>query len=194
MKDSPSTEMFPTLIEGANKSLKKVNLLIKDLLTVTKFNNGQLLLNKSWVVLSKLIQDSCHQFKAERKFSITINGDLDLKVYADASRIDQVIVNFLNNAIKYAADSKDILITIEKFTDTVKVSVIDKGEGISADKIPHLFDRYFRIDSSGSQYSGLGLGLYISAEIIKKHEGQIGANSELGKGSTFWFTLGHLKE
>ena len=192
MKDSPSTEMFPSLIEGANKSLNKVNLLIKDLLNVTKFNHGQLHLNKSWIVLSKLIEDSCQQLNAEGIFSIVINGDLNLKVYADASRIDQVIVNFLNNAIKYSPDSKEIVVLIEKIADTAKVSITDKGMGISSDKIPHLFERYFRVDSSGSQYSGLGLGLYICSEIIKKHQGQIGANSELGKGSSFWFTLSHL--
>jgi signal transduction histidine kinase len=142
--------------------------------------------------LSELIQDSCQQLNAEGIFSIVINGDLDLKVYADALRIDQVIVNFLNNAIKYSPDSKEIVVTIEKIADTAKVSITDKGMGISSDKIPHLFERYFRVDSSGSQYSGLGLGLYICSEIIKKHQGQIGADSELGKGSSFWFTLSHL--
>ena len=70
-----------------------------------------------------------------------------------------------------------------------KISVIDHGPGIAPEMLPYLFDRYFRVDSSGSQYSGLGLGLYICAEIIKKHNGQIGVDSEAGKGSTFWFTL-----
>ena len=114
---------------------------------------------------------------------------MDLQVCADAERIGQVLVNFVNNAIKYAPDSKEVQINIVKIDNMAKVSVIDKGLGISPDKIPHLFDRYFRVDNSGSQYSGLGLGLYIIAEIIKKHGGQIGADSEMGKGSTFWFTL-----
>ena len=70
-----------------------------------------------------------------------------------------------------------------------KVSVKDTGPGIPADKLPFLFDRYYRADASGFQVSGLGLGLYISADIIARHGGQIGVESELGKGSTFWFTL-----
>ena len=114
---------------------------------------------------------------------------MELQVYADAERVNQVVINFVNNAIKYAPESKEIKINIEKVTDMAKVSVSDKGPGISADKLTHLFDRYYRVDTSGVQYSGLGLGLYISAEIIKKHNGQIGVDSELGKGSTFWFTL-----
>ena len=188
MKDNPSPKLFPALIEGANKSIDKVNLLVKNLLNVTQFNNGQLHLNKSWVTLSKLIEDCCLQIH-EKVHTIKIEGVLDLKVYADAQRIDQVIVNFINNAIKYAPDSKEILITIEKVNDMAKISVTDQGHGISADKIPYLFDRYFRVDHKKNQQSGLGLGLYISGEIIRKHEGQIGADSEVGTGSTFWFTL-----
>jgi signal transduction histidine kinase len=95
----------------------------------------------------------------------------------------------VNNAIKYAPQSKEIIINIEKEDTMVKVSVSDKGPGIAPDMVPHLFDRYYRVDKSGTQYSGLGLGLYICAEIIKKLDGQIGVDSEVGKGSRFWFTL-----
>jgi PAS domain S-box-containing protein len=189
MKDNPSAKMLPTLIEVANKSLNKLNLLIKNLLNVTQFNNGQLHLNKSWVTLSKLIEDCCPEIRALGVYTITTEGDLDLSVHADALRIDQVLVNFVNNALKYAPNSKRILITIARDKDMVKVSVIDRGQGIPPDKIPHLFDRYFRVDSTGNQYSGLGLGLYISGEIIEKHGGKIGADSQVGEGSTFWFTL-----
>jgi len=71
----------------------------------------------------------------------------------------------------------------------VKVAIIDKGPGIDPSKTPHLFDRYYRGDNDGKQYSGLGLGLYICAEIIKKHNGKIGVESILNSGSTFWFKL-----
>jgi two-component system sensor histidine kinase VicK len=189
MKDNPSPKMLPTLVGQANKSLNKVNLLIKDLLNVTQFKSGQLHLAKSWLNMASLINDCCSNVRTGGSYNLKTEGDLNLKVYADALRIEQVIVNFVNNAIKYSPNSKDILITIEKVNDMAKVSVIDRGQGIAADKIPHIFDRYYRVDSSGSQYSGLGLGLYICAEIIKKHNGAIGAESALGKGSTFWFTL-----
>jgi two-component system CheB/CheR fusion protein len=122
-------------------------------------------------------------------YSIISEGELDLEVCADINRIDQIIVNFVNNAIKYAPDSKEIRIRIEREGEFAKVSVIDKGRGIPAEKQQYLFDRYFRVDTSGLNYSGLGLGLYINAEIVKKHGGQIGVESKLGKGSTFWFTL-----
>ena len=75
-----------------------------------------------------------------------------------------------------------------------KVWVKYKGPGIDPEKVPHLFDRYFRVDSGGIQYSGLGLGLYISAEIVKRHGGQIGVDTALGKGSSFWFTIPKVRE
>jgi signal transduction histidine kinase len=125
----------------------------------------------------------------EGVFTIKITGNKSVEVFADAGRIEQIIINFVNNCIKYASESKEILIEIKIEEQMVKVSVTDKGPGILSDKLPHLFDKYYRVDSSGNQYSGLGLGLYISAEIIKKHNGEIGVDSILGMGSTFWFTL-----
>lgn len=188
MKDNPSNKMIPILIEKANKSLDKVNQLIKNLLSVTQFNNEQLHLDKTVVSLYQLINECCLQITSE-VYTVKTVGDLNLNVFADALRIDQVLVNLVINAMKYAPDSKEILITIEKIEDMAKVSVTDKGVGISSDKLAYVFDRHFRVDGVGNQYSGLGLGLFISGEIIKKHGGQIGATSAMGIGSTFWFTL-----
>ena len=189
MKDSPSATMLPNLILQANKSLDKVSTLIHDLLNASKVNKGQLHINKKLFIVSKIMDDCYHHIRAEGIYTIKVAGDLDVEVFADPLRIEQVLVNFVNNALKYAPGSKEILIHIEQANDMAKISVMDKGPGISPEKLPHLFDRYYRVDSYGSQYSGLGLGLYISSEIIKRHNGQIGVDSELGKGSTFWFTL-----
>ncbi len=189
MKDNPSPAMLPKLIEQSNKSLNKVSVLINDLLNATKINEGQLDLNKKQFVLAELVNDCCNEVRNENTIPITVKGDLTLEVYADADKIDQVIINFVNNAVKYAATTQEIIICIEKSTGAAKVSVMDKGQGISPEKLPYLFERYYRVDTSGIQYSGLGLGLYISAEIIRKHNGVIGAESIPGQGSTFWFTL-----
>ena len=97
--------------------------------------------------------------------------------------------NLVNNAIKYAPNSLTIDIIIEKTVDSAKLSVQDYGMGIPVEKQGPIFNRYYRIDSTIGHGSSLGLGLYICSEIIKKHNGEIGVNSELEKGSTFWFTL-----
>ncbi|MFD1257274.1 ATP-binding protein [Mucilaginibacter terrae] len=189
MKDKPSPKMLPVLIDQANKSLNKLSVLISDLLNTTKMTEGQLHLNKSWFILSYLIQECCQHLHTEAGHQVVIEGDTNLKVNADADKIEQVVNNLINNVIKYAPGSKDIRITLAREDQMVKVSVSDHGPGIPPEKLPNLFDRYYRVDNSGIQYSGLGLGLYICAEIIKKHNGQIGADSKLGEGSTFWFTL-----
>lgn len=189
MKDNPSSTGFIKLIGVANKSLDKVGVLIQDLLNASKVNEGQLHLNKKQFLISGVMEECCPHVRTEGIYTIKTECLEEIEVFADEGRIEQIFINFVNNAMKYAPLSKEILIKIEKVDEMAKVSVIDKGPGITADKLPHLFERYYRVDSSGSQYSGLGLGLYICSEIIKKHNGQIGVNSEVGKGSTFWFTL-----
>ena len=118
-----------------------------------------------------------------------VEGDLETAIYGDSDRIQQVIINFVNNAIKYAPNEKIIRIRAIDQEDAVRISVIDSGPGIDQEKAAHLFDRYYRVDAKGSQYSGLGLGLYISAQIIKKHGGEIGVSNNNGAGSEFWFVL-----
>ena len=189
MKDNPSPTMFPVLLAQSTKSMEKVSSLIDDLLNVTRLNEGQIQLNKSTFNLVALLNACCTHVRADGKHEIIVKGDEDIEVFADENRIDQVVVNFVNNAVKYAPLSKNIYIFIAKENGITKVSVKDGGPGIPEEKRLHLFDRYYRTDYQGGQYSGLGLGLYICSEIIKRHGGSIGVNSEVGKGSSFWFTL-----
>lgn len=189
IKDKPSTKMLPILITQANKSLNKVNILIADLLDASLANKGQLHINQQAFNMFQMIKECCNEVHLEDRYTLKIEGDEELEVFADSMRIEQIVVNFINNAVKYAPKTDEISIKIEKLTSDVKVSVIDKGPGIPSEKLVHLFDRYYRADNSGSQYTGLGLGLYICSEIIKKHNGQIGVDSKLGEGSAFWFML-----
>src|SRR6185312_9086505 len=163
IKDNPSHVLFPKLIGQANKSLDKVTVLIGDLLNTTMVNEGKLKLNLKSFNVAEVIDDCCHHVRLEGVYKIVTKGDRGLTVYADPDRINQVIINFVNNAIKYAPDSKIITVHIEKVNDMVKVAVTDKGPGVTPDKVAHLFDRYYRVEENGIQGSGLGLGLYISS-------------------------------
>lgn len=189
MKENPNPSMLPRLIDQATRSMDKITDLVDDLLNVAKMNEGQIRLKKDWFVFSEMIDKCCNHVREVGTHELLFDGDKELLVFADEHRIDQVIVNLVNNAVKYAPNSKEIIIGIEQKGKVVKVQVKDSGPGISDDKIPHLFDRFYRADQTGLQVSGLGLGLYISADIVKRHGGEIGVESELGKGSTFWFTL-----
>lgn len=189
VKSSSSSDVLTKLVDQSARSLDKLGYLVEDLLNVTKINEGQLFLNKSDVSLTDLVDECTQYVRLDGTHSITITTDIELKVYCDAHRIEQVLINLINNAIKYAPESKEIVISIKEVAGEAMVAVSDKGPGIPAEKMSKLFDRYYRVDNSGILYSGLGLGLYINSEIIKKHQGRIGVESELGKGSTFWFTL-----
>ncbi|WP_342646065.1 ATP-binding protein [Mucilaginibacter sp. CSA2-8R] len=189
MKDDPSKTMMPKLILQSRKSIQRVSTLIEDLLNVSRLQQTQITLNKTNFILSQLLSACANPIAILGKQKVNITGDVELEICADEHRIDQVVTNLVNNAVKYAPDSECITLHIEQCDSMVKVSVIDKGPGIPPDKIPHLFNRYYRVESSSYHISGLGLGLYISAEIIKQHGGEIGADSKPGQGSTFWFTL-----
>jgi len=188
MKFNP-TPMLPKLVEQSTKSMGKISELVEDLLNVSRMNEGQVRLNKSRFYIAKMLDECCTHVRQEDKHELIVEADHNLEVIADEHRIEQVLVNFVNNAVKYAPNSKQIHMIVEREEHYIKVAVKDNGPGIAPEKLPHLFDRYFRADDSGLQVSGLGLGLYISADIVQRHGGQIGVNSELGAGSTFWFTL-----
>lgn len=182
-----ASEKMQNLIDVAGRSADKVSGLITDLLDPGQLNDGGVPLRKTNVNLFALVEDCCQSNIKLESGRLEITGDKNIQVNADAKRIEQVLTNMMNNAIKYAPESKVIHVHIEKLQHLAKVSVADRGAGIAADKTAFLFDRYYRADQNKA--SGLGLGLYISAEIIRKHQGEIGVESKVAEGSTFWFTL-----
>jgi PAS domain S-box-containing protein len=174
---------------SANQSITKLGALVNDLLDSTKISKGQLNLNVSHFTIFKLVENCCTHIRSEGKYTLTYKGDADLTISADEQKLEQVLVNLVNNAVKYAPESKEIVVAVEELADEVRIAVIDQGNGISKDKLPLLFESYYQVKESSINMHGLGLGLYISAEIIRKHGGEIGVESQIGKGSTFWFTI-----
>jgi PAS domain S-box-containing protein len=189
VKNDPTSELIPKLIDQSSRSMHKISALVEDLLNVSRASKTELKLNKTTFTIAEMLNSCCSHVRIAGKHQLIVQGDLQLRVTADEHSIDQVVVNLVNNAVKYAPESKDIFMMISREGDMAKIAVRDTGPGIAPEKITHLFDRYYRAESSGFQNSGLGLGLYICSEIIKRHGGDIGVESELGQGSAFWFTL-----
>ncbi len=187
--DKPNELMMTKMIEQSNRGIIKVSSLVDDLLSVSRISAGQLHVKKTKFIIGDLLKNASELVVSENGLPIEFEGFLETEVYADDHAIEQVVVNLLNNAIKYAPNSDKVILGVGTMKEQVKITVTDFGPGIPEDKLSHLFDRYYRTDHSGHQYSGLGLGLYICAEIIKRHDGEIIVESELGKGSTFSFTL-----
>jgi PAS domain S-box-containing protein len=182
-------EKMIEMASNAEKHVLKLNYLVEDLLSSTKIDQGHLSINKTDFVLAELVEDCCSHIRLEGKYHINYQGDPAFRLFADRHKLDQVLVNLVNNAVKYAAGSYEIIIGAEHRDRVTKVSVSDFGKGIAPENLAHLFDRYFRLSNDNNKTSGLGLGLYISAEIIRLHGGDMGVESEVGKGTTFWFTV-----
>jgi len=189
IKDTPENDLFPKLLIHAERSMDRISTLIEDLLNVSNMSEDGKRLNKRMFLIKNLLDDCCGYVRDSGKYNLVFEGDATLEVFADERRIEQVVVNFVNNAVKYAPESKEIFLRAELLGDYVKISVRDTGPGIPMEKQKLIFERYIRADDSGQQNSGLGLGLYISADIVNRHDGEIGVHSEEGQGATFWFTL-----
>ena len=186
---APGTARLIKMTQNAEKNVIKLHYLVDDLLSSTKIDQGQLALNKTTFVLKDLIDDCCSHIRLEGKYHINYRSDPSFTIHADRHKLDQVLVNLVNNAVKYAPNSFEIMVDAEHGDGATTVSVSDLGKGIAPEDLAHLFDRYFRLAKDNIKTSGLGLGLYISAEIIRLHQGEMGVKSEIGKGTTFWFTI-----
>jgi two-component system CheB/CheR fusion protein len=185
-----SIKTVDSFIQKAIKQVDKLTELIKDLLDVTKIQSGKLVLRKADFVLDDLLKECVEEIQNDSaKHKIIIEGYRNIEVHADRNRLEQVIINLISNAIKYSPDADKVIVSIEKVDEGVKVSVKDFGIGIQKDKLPLIFDRFYRVDEDSQRYAGLGLGLYISAEIIRQHGGHIDIESTMGKGSSFWFII-----
>lgn len=175
-------------IEKSASNVLKLQNLVSTLLDSNKITQGSLMLEMSWFRLMDLVESCSEHVQQEGKHQIQIKGDPELQVLADKDRIDQVLTNLINNAVRYAPSSDRIVIEFVNEGQNTRVSVQDFGPGIAAEKISDLFKRYYQGAATGN-CTGLGLGLYIAERIIKQHHGQIGVQTEEGSGSTFWFTL-----
>lgn len=177
-------------LKKAQLQLDKLNELIADLLDISKIESGKLKFNKKYFNLNDLLDsiiEVMHQSNPD--FKIIKNGHLDRDIFADEMRIEQVIVNFLTNAIKYAPGTNEVHLNVEAQDDTVRIAVRDFGIGIDADQQHSVFEKFYRVEETAIHFQGLGIGLYISAEIIRRHGGQVGVASELGEGSEFYFNI-----
>jgi signal transduction histidine kinase len=178
-----------TLLSIKNQTEKLQNL-VSDLLDVTKIQTGKLSLNKEMFDLSELISEIVDVMQGTTQQKIILTNHKEMKVYADKFRIYQVVTNLLTNAIKYSPQGKNIWINITEEKHRYLVSVKDEGIGINKTQQKKIFERLYQINESKEKtFPGLGMGLYISKEIIKRHQGNIWVEGETGKGSTFYFTL-----
>lgn len=178
------------LNKTVNQALK-LSSLITSLLDVSKIQAGKLELNISLFDMNLLISEIVNNLQQTTTNHQLIFNEKSEKfmVNADRERIEQVMINLISNAIKYSPNPGNIIIDASCKKGKVSVSVRDSGIGIPAKDIHNVFLRFYRVSGPASSFSGSGIGLFISSEIIKSHGGRIWAESKLGKGSVFNFSI-----
>ncbi|TCC92044.1 chemotaxis protein CheR [Pedobacter frigiditerrae] len=178
-------------LDKANIQVKKMNALINGFLNVSSFEAGKIYLNPQIFQIDALLDEIVEEMVLiTTSHNIVLRHRSALTVKADRDKIGQVINNFLSNAIKYSPKGGNIEVSCKELNGIAQVSIKDEGAGIKLEDQKNLFDRYYRIETAHTQtISGFGLGLYLSAEIIQRHDGKVWVDSEMGKGSTFYFSL-----
>src|SRR5690554_6787582 len=185
-----NNEDLKTYISKASYQINKLGDLVSDLLDISNMESGKMKFNiRSFSfqdMLNNAIENIQHVFP---DYTILRKGSADLIYHGDEMRLEQVVVNYLTNAIKYSPDKPEIIVEsiIEK--DTMEIRVTDSGIGISKELQDQLFEKFFRVEETSNRFQGLGIGLYICREIILRHDGTCGVTSQLGEGSTFFFKL-----
>lgn len=181
---------YTETLDKVSVHVDRLNKLITDLLDTSKIQSGNIESHMEPNNLYDILRNAADNVLfLNNKFRLNIEGNNDVMVNVDDSQVSQVFSNILSNAIKYSPSSKEIDVMITKVSDFAKVSVKDYGLGISQEDKLKIFDRFYRAGSTQKKYPGMGIGLYVSKKIINHHNGTLWVESELGKGSTFHFTL-----
>lgn len=188
---SAGDERFATMLKAMDGQLDRLTHLVEDFLDVTKLEAGQLPLREELVDVDELVQTTVQECqRTTDTHQLVIKGAAHTILQTDRERIGQVLTNLLFNAIKYSPQTQQVIVQIQAEADMVTLSVQDFGMGIPADEQEHVFERFFRVGQSRwGMVPGLGLGLYISSEIIKRLGGRMWVQSCEGVGSTFFLEL-----
>jgi two-component system phosphate regulon sensor histidine kinase PhoR len=184
-------------LKKAAKNADRLSSLVNDLLTITQIESGEININiRPFPVYEMVTEtvDSLHQKFTKKNRSITCkildNGHIDTLILADRERITQVLINLVDNSIKYGDQEGDIVISLEQEANLLFISVTDNGPGIEEEHLDKIFRRFYRIDKSRSRdKGGTGLGLAIVKHFLEAHGSGIEVKSEMGRGTTFRFPL-----
>lgn len=184
----------PRFLDRIHTEVDALTQMTQELLDLSRIESGQVQLNFESISPRKLIYSAAERMKAQverahLKLDVRCDDGLP-NIRADKTRLEQVLVNLIHNAVKFTKPGGEITLVVESASGGVRCAVQDTGIGIPAESLSRIFERFYRVDSSRTG-SGTGLGLSISKHIIEAHNGKIWAESEEGRGSTFYFLLPH---
>lgn len=179
-----------SLLSKTNTYIDRLSGLIADLLDVSKIQSGKILFNIEKFDVYDVVKEAVEGIQGTLpRHTIQLKSSVHQQVTGDKYRLEQVLHNLLTNAIKYSPRADKVIVRMTKNREYVTISVQDFGIGIPAKSKSMLFHRFYRVESSSKEFAGLGIGLYISSEIVKRHNGKIRIESKEGEGSTFFVDL-----
>lgn len=185
-------EQKVTILSDIQNNCERLDKIIDDLLDISRIEAGQdIPLDKEQHSISELIQKvvTRHQLHAQQTISLQIDKEFNSELLFDAYRIEQVIENLLNNAIKYSHDDSQVTIKVDTLDNYCQVTMSDTGIGMTQDQVKRIFERFYRAVSTDSGIAGFGLGMAIVKKIIEDHGGKIWVDSALGRGTNVRFVL-----
>jgi PAS domain S-box-containing protein len=191
LKKQGNTQSLEPL-DRMTAQLDKLTSLINDLLDISRIQAGKLAFREEEFDLAGLLRETIENLQQTTPtHQLLMRESTSATVYGDRDRIGQVLINLLTNAVKYSPVAHEVLMTLICAQDHVVVSIQDFGIGIAADQLSQIFERFYQVSHGvgNKDLTGLGIGLYISKEIVQHHQGQLWVESSVGKGSTFRFTL-----
>ncbi|MEO8821962.1 MAG: PAS domain-containing protein [Ginsengibacter sp.] len=196
MYENNEDKFLKKSLDRIHNQIEKLISIIGDLLDVSKIRSGLLTFHKQDFEINKLIRTVIEELIIIYPLhKIVFAPDNDLKVYADRDRVGQVLTNLIGNAIKYSPKSGNVFITSRVSQKSVMISVKDEGIGIEKNFQRKIFERFYRVEGKSEKtFPGFGIGLFIASEIVRRHRGSIGVESEPGKGSRFYFSLPRAKK
>ena len=178
------------LIMKMDVQVNKLTKLIGDFLHASRVEGQHFQLDKADFKFNDLINECVAGIEITKpSHKLIIEKNDDIIYHGDRLRLEQVLNNFLNNAIKYSPGANTIIVRSEIQLNNIVVSIQDFGIGIGKEDMHKIFERFYRVDNTSAKFQGLGLGLYISSEIVKAHKGSFWIESEVAKGSIFYFML-----
>ncbi|GGI27153.1 PAS domain-containing sensor histidine kinase [Pedobacter mendelii] len=176
-------------LDKAYNQIKKMTVMINGFLNVSRLESGKLQIDKKTFDLEELFREVVDDAGIlQSSHNINLGIDKSIQINADRDKIGNVISNLISNAVKYSPSGGNIDVDCKCNDDSITCCIKDSGIGIKAEDLEKLFDRYYRVESNHT-ISGFGIGLYLSAEIVRRHNGKIWVESEPGKGSCFYFSI-----
>ena len=197
MRDLPG-ENSPENVQVIIDEAKRLTSLVNDLLDVSKLQAGVMELNLKEYDLTASIESVLarySKFLEQNGYTVDFEYDRNILVVADEDKMYQVIYNLVNNAINYTGEDKKIIVRQRVAGSIARIEVIDTGEGIAPEELTNVWERYYKVDKNHKRaVMGTGLGLSIVKNVLKLHGLSYGVNSEVGKGTCFWFEISVKEE